>query len=92
MMTTLATHQRLQPLPMTQTLFSLLVNFLRYLLEDFCDGPYLLKLAPSIRFHNFGPLLYLPLFLFWANGYTSALWIYLALHSGDCVYWLTRRR
>jgi len=92
MLTTLATNQRMRTLPMAQALFVTLSTILRYLQEDFCDGPYLLKLAPGIRFHNFGPFLYLPLLLLWLNGYSSALWIYLALHSGDCVYWLARRR
>jgi len=64
--------------------------FTRLMSQDFLGGPKVLKLAWVINFQKGGTLLFIGALMLWYQNYSTAAWVYLALHGTYGLCWLLK--
>jgi protein-S-isoprenylcysteine O-methyltransferase Ste14 len=64
--------------------------FNTYLSQDLFGGPKLVKMAWVINLHKFLTVFLVALFMIWFNNYSTAAWVYLALHGTYGFCWLLK--
>jgi protein-S-isoprenylcysteine O-methyltransferase Ste14 len=65
-------------------------RFNRYLSQDFLGGPRWIKLAWVINLQKGGTLFFVTWLMVWYGNYTTAAWVYLALHGSYGLCWLLK--
>ncbi len=71
-------------------LFRLLSRVNRYCSEDFLGGPRLLKMAWVINLQKGTTLLFVAALMIACDNYSTAAWVYLALHGSYGLVWLLK--
>lgn len=61
-----------------------------YLTEDFLGGPKVCKIAWAINLHKFLTVFVIASLMLWFNNYSTAAWVYLALHGTYGFCWLLK--
>jgi protein-S-isoprenylcysteine O-methyltransferase Ste14 len=65
-------------------------RFSIFISEDFLGGPKALKIAWAINLHKFMTMFFVAFLMIWHKNYTTAAWVYLALHGTYGVCWLLK--
>lgn len=65
-------------------------SFYTYLGQDFLGGPKLIKMAWVINMHKFLTVFVVALLMIWFNNYSTAAWVYMALHGSYGFCWLLK--
>jgi protein-S-isoprenylcysteine O-methyltransferase Ste14 len=61
-----------------------------YLTQDLLGGPKLVKMAWVINLHKFLTVFVVALLMIWFNNYSTAAWVYMALHGTYGFCWLLK--
>lgn len=62
------------------------------LAEDLLGGQKVVKFSWVINFHKAGTVLVVPLLMWWADNWSTAAWVYWALHGSYGLCWLLKDR
>lgn len=65
-------------------------RLITYLSQDFLGGPRVLKLSWVINFQKAGTLPFVLLLMWWYGNYSTAAWVYLALHGSYGLLWVMK--
>jgi protein-S-isoprenylcysteine O-methyltransferase Ste14 len=68
----------------------IITNLNSYLTEDFLGGPKVIKMAWVINAHKFSTALVVFALMMWFNNFSTAAWVYLALHGTYGFCWLLK--
>ncbi len=65
-------------------------TFNTFLVRDLLGGPKSIKMAWVINSHKFSTVFIVAFLMFWFNNYSTAAWVYMAVHGGYGFCWLLK--